>query len=427
MLRLIKKIWHLVRDWVSHWLTPQPSGSNRPLLSSLNATEPGQTLSDTDFEFIFSQLLDGVAHGWHEGRIVKFFDQLGDLGRSRYWVPWLERFSEKVLASPTPNLQLADRLLRLGSMAQSFSQTAHLGEVAYDLGRKLYARESGPAIWEYQGPGAITDATASGAAWVNLSEFVDQGADQTTDQTGLAQPDGEMTQLTLEELFALLEQDENLRKTLADQLELVHDNPQDIISHLVHQAESAQTEDSTEQLPQTQALDPQALDPQAPETPTLVDQWFDLGLQQVQAGQLEQAIASWDNALALEPNLAEAWQNRATVLGMVGRLEEALNNIEKAIALEPEEASYWFSKAGIYCGLTLWEEAISTWDHVITLRSDDHQAWHNRGFTLEQQGKIPDAIESYQRALLIQPDFESAQDRLQALLSATDAKSGTIV
>jgi len=410
MLRLIKKIWHHVRDWVSQWLTPQPSGGNhRPLLSSLNATEEGQTLSDTDFEFIFSQLLDGVAHGWHEGRIVKFFDQLGDLGRSRYWVPWLERFSEKVLASPTPNLQLADRLLRLGSMAQSFSQTARLGEVAYDLGRKLYARESGPAIWEYQGP----DATTSDAALANLSEFVDQ--------TGLDQPDGEMTQLTLEELLALLEQDENFRKTLADQLEVVNDNPQDIISHLVHQAEFAQGEDSTEQLLQTQALDPQAL-----ATPTLVDQWFELGLQQVHAGQLEQAIASWDNALAIEPNLAEAWHNRATVLGMVGRLEEALNNIEKAIALEPEEASYWFSKAGIYFGLTLWEEAISAWDHVISLRSDEHQAWHNRGFTLEQQGKIPDAIESYQRVLLIQPDFEAAEQRLQALLSATDAKSGTI-
>lgn len=414
MLRLIKKIWHRIRDWVSQWLTPQAPRSNRPLLSALNEAQGIQTLSDTDFEFIFSQLLEGVAHGWHEGRIVKFFDQLGDLGKSRYWVPWLERFGEKVLASPTPNLQLADRLLRLGSMAQAFSQTAPVGEVAYDLGRKLYARESGSAIWEYQGPDEVP--------------------------LTLADTNGETQQLTLEELLALLEQDENLRQTIAAQMGIVSDQPQEIIDAIVGQAveqadvEPADSDPATDlpQPPTAIAEEPQPLVTELADKTQqpgldMIEQWFELGLQQASTGNLQGAIASWDNALALDPTVAEAWHNRATVLGMLGRMEESLNNIDKAIALEPEEASYWFAKAGIYFSLTLWEEAVSAWDQVITLRSDDHQAWHNRGFTLEQQSKIPEAIESYKKALLIQPDFEATQERLQVLLGSADTNGGAVV
>lgn len=412
MLRQIQKIWHRIRDWVSQWLTPQSPRNHRPLLSTLNAVERGQELSDTDFEFVFSQLLEGVAHGWHEGRIVKFFDQLGERGQSRYWVPWLERFGEKVLASPTPNLPLADRLLRLGSMAQAFSQTAPLGEVAYGIGRQLYARASEATVWDYQGPdeAPLTSAETS----------------------------GEVQQLTREELFDLLQQDEMLRKTIADQMGILSDDPQEIIDFIVEKAEADQAEDSqledsqltdesritalsaNEMIAEGEAENPSEVGEKTrPASPDLIDQWFELGIQQAEAGKFEGALTSWDNALALDPNLAEAWQNRAAVLGRIGRWEEALDNIEKAIALDPEEPAYWLVKGSIRCGLDQWDEAIRDWDQVIAFNSESYEAWYNRGLILEQQlENIPEAIESYRKVLLIKPDFEVAQEHLQALLIA---------
>ena len=31
------------------------------------------SLKDGDYEFLYNQLLEGVAHGWHDRRIIKFF------------------------------------------------------------------------------------------------------------------------------------------------------------------------------------------------------------------------------------------------------------------------------------------------------------------------------------------------------------------
>ena len=52
-------------------------------------------LTDADYEFLFNQLLDGVAHGWNQIRIIKFFQALGTRGEERYWVAWLSKFSTR--------------------------------------------------------------------------------------------------------------------------------------------------------------------------------------------------------------------------------------------------------------------------------------------------------------------------------------------
>jgi len=396
MLRLIKKIWHRFRDWISQILTPQPTRS-RFGDPRLNGLAQRDSLSDTDYEFIFSQLLDGVAHGWHEGRIVKFFEQLGDLGKSRHWVPWLQRFGDKVLASPTPNLQLADRLLRLGSMAQSFSQTAPIGEAAYAIGRQLYTRESGAAIWEY-------DGFDDNAGFIDASG--ENGYPLTLDPSNL---DPELETITLEELLVRLQGDPDLLQQLSGQLGVTPDNPQAIIDAMIERFQAAQ-----------EPLD-------APKSPETVAQWFEQALQQAEVGELENAIASWDQALALEPNLSQVWYNRASTLCVLERFDEALTSIENAIACDPNDSHSWFAKGSIYLSLKQWDEALAAWDQVVALKSNDHDAWHNRGITLEQLGRIPDAIASYRRVLAIQPGFDASQERLHQLLRSSSSDSGAIV
>ena len=50
----------------------------------------------------------------------------------------------------------------------------------------------------------------------------------------------------------------------------------------------------------------------------------------------EEALASFDRALALRPDFAEAWNNRSTSLRSLNRWDEALASVDRALALQPE-------------------------------------------------------------------------------------------
>ena len=65
---------------------------------------------------------------------------------------------------------------------------------------------------------------------------------------------------------------------------------------------------------------------------------------------LEEAIASYNRALELNPDLAEAWISKGIALYRLGKFEEAIVCFEKAIELEPnnERAHLWRGKAITY-------------------------------------------------------------------------------
>ncbi len=65
------------------------------------------------------------------------------------------------------------------------------------------------------------------------------------------------------------------------------------------------------------------------------------GLALLKLGQFDPALASFDTAIALNPGYAEAYSNRGVALEDVNRLGAAAADFDKAIALRPE-----FSEAG---------------------------------------------------------------------------------
>merc|ERR1712178_526160 len=148
MQGLLKRFW----QWIQQFFA-QVFGSSSPLgRDDKNASQ--QPLSDTEYEFLFSQLLDGVAHGWHEGRILKYFEDLGERGKAKLWVAWLER---------------------LGELAQSFQKIEPIGKTAYEIGRKLYSKEASSAVWEYAGPDTrVTDVVRREIKTPTLEESLEK-------------------------------------------------------------------------------------------------------------------------------------------------------------------------------------------------------------------------------------------------------------
>ncbi len=392
MQGLVKRLWQWIQQFFAQVFgSSSPLGGGQAQDAQKSSKQP---LSDTDHEFLFSQLLDGVAHGWHEGRILKYFEDLGERGKAKSWVAWLEKFGEKALSSAAPNLQLAARMMRLGELAQSFQSIEPIGKTAYEIGKRLYTKEADSAVWEYVGPDSrVTDVLQTEIKPPSIEDSLSQDKINPTPQS---QPPQTET-LTIEELSARLQQDEALAAQLSQQLGINSTDPQTLIDTLISQLESEATPTPSQAAPES------------------LETYLSQGIEQANLGDLEAAIALWDQALALDPNFAPAWYNRGSALGTLGQLEEAIASFDRALAINAQDIEALNAKGQTLYNLQQWPEAIACWDQVLSIQPTYYQAWYNRGSALELMEKVSEAVASYQKALEIEPSFELAQNRLQEL------------
>jgi hypothetical protein len=182
--------------------------------------KPAPPLSDTDLEFLFNELLEGVHQARGEEWARKWLHNIEHRIPTERWVEWLGRLGERLLASPTPNNEIAARLVQLGELG-----IGEIGDVAYSIGMQLLTRNQGEPIWEYEGPDVLS-TTLPSEPTAPISESADAPENL---------PEGEYQTVTLEELFVMLQQDENLRQQIAQQLAVETDDPQVLVQALINQ------------------------------------------------------------------------------------------------------------------------------------------------------------------------------------------------
>ncbi len=97
---------------------------------------------------------------------------------------------------------------------------------------------------------------------------------------------------------------------------------------------------------------------------------------------VDEALESYDRALAIEPDNAEALNNRGLLLHELQRFDEALESYNRAVAVSPDFA----------------------------------KVLNNRGNTLQAIGRLDEAVASYDRALAREPSLtEALYNRTEAL------------
>ncbi len=116
-------------------------------------------------------------------------------------------------------------------------------------------------------------------------------------------------------------------------------------------------------------------------------QYYNDGVDLVNAGRYSEAIAAFDQALAIDPSFSEAWYNRGTTLSNLGRYSEALNSLDRAVALNPNYFEAWGNRGTALVKLGRYSEAISSYDRAIALNPNDAVARSNRQLALEKQSQ----------------------------------------
>jgi Flp pilus assembly protein TadD len=137
-----------------------------------------------------------------------------------------------------------------------------------------------------------------------------------------------------------------------------------------------------------------------------------LGMVLQQAGQRQEAIGHYEQALRLKPDYAEAHNNLGIALAQTGRTEEAIAHFEQALHLKPDYAEAHNNLGIALIQLGRVQEAIGHWEQALRLKPDYADAHNNLGLALEKLGRTQEAIGHYEQALRLKPDYARAQSNL---------------
>jgi tetratricopeptide (TPR) repeat protein len=136
--------------------------------------------------------------------------------------------------------------------------------------------------------------------------------------------------------------------------------------------------------------------------------FFNLGLALKCLGRLDEALASYDRAVALDAGYAEAYNDRGIVLEALHRPADAVASYDRAIALRPDYVDALYNRGNALKDLGRFEAAIANYDRVLALQGDHPLALNNRGNALQALRRLDAALESYNRAVALKPDYIEA-------------------
>jgi tetratricopeptide (TPR) repeat protein len=127
------------------------------------------------------------------------------------------------------------------------------------------------------------------------------------------------------------------------------------------------------------------------------------GMKHFSDKQYEKASNSFEKALEKKPEDHTTWNLLSQTYLNLNRNDEALSSIEFSLGLEPENVLYLHSKATILHQMKRLDEAAETLDKVIAIQPGDI-AYILRGVCEYDSGRYENALEWYEKALMIDPE-----------------------
>jgi tetratricopeptide (TPR) repeat protein len=144
-----------------------------------------------------------------------------------------------------------------------------------------------------------------------------------------------------------------------------------------------------------------------------------LGLAYQALGRLDDAVASYRQAIALKPNFPEAHYNLGNVLQEQGKIDDAIASYRQAIALRPEAAEAHNNLGHALQEQGKLDEATACYRQAIALKPDHVEAHSNLGLALQEQSRMDEALACYDRALELNPQLANAHLNRAVLLLLT--------
>jgi tetratricopeptide (TPR) repeat protein len=142
------------------------------------------------------------------------------------------------------------------------------------------------------------------------------------------------------------------------------------------------------------------------------DLWCFLGVVQRAAGDPEQAVLSYHEALRLRPGFPEAWNNLGNALIVLNRLDEAATAFQQVLRMKPDSPEAHNNLGALLRKRGQIREAAQHYQEALRLKPDYPDAHNNLGDAFASLERHEDAIICYRNALLLKPDYPEAHTNL---------------
>jgi predicted O-linked N-acetylglucosamine transferase (SPINDLY family) len=140
------------------------------------------------------------------------------------------------------------------------------------------------------------------------------------------------------------------------------------------------------------------------------------GLELARQGQLDAALAQFQQAVRFHPNFFEAHNDLGTALMMLSRPDEAGASYRQALRLRPDHALAHYNLGIVLEQQGNLDEACAAYREAVRLRPEHVDARNNLGNVLRELGQPAEAEACYREALRRKPDAAGIHDNLGRLL-----------
>jgi lipoprotein NlpI len=130
---------------------------------------------------------------------------------------------------------------------------------------------------------------------------------------------------------------------------------------------------------------------------------YNEGLIKVQKGDLDGAIAAYNQALDLDPKMAIAYYNRGNAKNSEGNLDGAIADYTQALVLNPSIALAYCNRGFARQSKGDSDGALADYAHALALNPKMAVALYNRGLIKVQKGDLDGAIADSSQAIDLDP------------------------
>jgi predicted TPR repeat methyltransferase len=131
-------------------------------------------------------------------------------------------------------------------------------------------------------------------------------------------------------------------------------------------------------------------------------------------GRADEALASYDAAIAIRPGYAQGYHNRGKVLADLQRTSEAISSYQQALTLQPDEESAHQALAALYERADRLEDACQQYRWLVEHQPSSKYGYLRLGQVLRKVNRLGEAREIYRQWLGVEPNDALAQHFLAA-------------
>ena len=139
-----------------------------------------------------------------------------------------------------------------------------------------------------------------------------------------------------------------------------------------------------------------------------IDDFFNQGISFLESRQYDEAIKSFSDAIAINPQHAVAYCNRGVAWFYKGDYDRAISDYNRALAINPRYTGAYCNRGVLWTNKGDYDRAISDYKKALDINAYYAPAYCGRGIAWFRKGDYDRAIADYNRTIDINPHYTLA-------------------